>query len=121
MKSRITAALLAIFLGGLGVHRFYLGQGGLGILHLLFCWTFVPAFIGVIDGILLLLMSDQNFDRKYNFHFFAAGQNNSNQHTIVINNHNNPAPNGNTNNHANPGDSGTSTNAETGNNSDYMV
>lgn len=34
-KSKITALLLCIFLGGLGVHRFYVGKIGTGILWLL--------------------------------------------------------------------------------------
>lgn len=33
-KSKIAAALLAFFLGGLGIHRFYLGYTGLGIAQL---------------------------------------------------------------------------------------
>lgn len=44
-KNRITAALLALFLGGFGVHKFYLGQSGVGIIYLLFCWTFIPALL----------------------------------------------------------------------------
>lgn len=36
-KSKATAAILAIFLGGLGVHHFYLGKTELGILYLIFC------------------------------------------------------------------------------------
>ena len=44
-RSRIAAALFALFLGGIGVHKFYLGQVGQGILYLLFFWTFIPAFI----------------------------------------------------------------------------
>ena len=35
-KNRIAAALFALFLGGIGVHKFYLGQIGLGIVYLLF-------------------------------------------------------------------------------------
>lgn len=35
MKSKTTATLLAFFLGGLGAHKFYLGQTGQGILFLL--------------------------------------------------------------------------------------
>ena len=34
-KSKVTAALLCFFLGGLGVHRFYAGKIGTGILMLL--------------------------------------------------------------------------------------
>ena len=34
MKNRVTAGVLALLLGGLGVHRFYLGQTGKGILML---------------------------------------------------------------------------------------
>lgn len=66
MKNRITSAILAFFLGGIGVHRFYLGQGGLGILYLLFCWTFVPLVVSFIDFLAFLLMSDDAFNMKYN-------------------------------------------------------
>lgn len=73
MKSRSTAAVLAFFLGGLGGHKFYLGQTLLGILYLIFCWTFVPAFAAFIEFILLLLMSDQAFNLKYNPQLAVAG------------------------------------------------
>ena len=65
-KSKITAGLLGIFLGGLGVHKFYLGRIGLGMLYLLSFWTFIPAIVGLIEGIVYLGMSDENFDIKYN-------------------------------------------------------
>ena len=38
-KDTKIAILLALFLGGLGAHRFYMGQTGLGILYLVFFWT----------------------------------------------------------------------------------
>jgi TM2 domain-containing membrane protein YozV len=65
-KNKLAAALLAIFLGGLGIHKFYLGKVGAGILYILFCWTGIPEIVGVIEGILMLLMSDADFNAKYN-------------------------------------------------------
>jgi TM2 domain-containing membrane protein YozV len=65
-KSRIAAALLALFLGWLGVHKFYLGQILWGFVYLVFCWTFIPAIIAFIEFILFLVMSDEKFDQKYN-------------------------------------------------------
>lgn len=64
-KSKLAAALFALFLGSFGIHKFYLRRVGLGILYLLFCWTFIPSVLGFIDAILLLIMSDEDFNRKY--------------------------------------------------------
>ncbi len=64
-KDKIVAGILAILLGDIGVHKFYLGKIGQGILYLLFCWTGIPAIIGLIEGILYLLASDQEFQTKY--------------------------------------------------------
>ena len=64
-KNKVTAALLAFFLGGLGVHRFYLGQWW-GIFYLLFCWTLIPGLIAVIECIVFLCTSDQSWDARYN-------------------------------------------------------
>lgn len=69
MKSKSTAVILALFLGGLGIHQFYLGNNLKGIIYLIFCWTLVPCFIAIIDIILLLLMSNQRFNFKYNQRF----------------------------------------------------
>jgi TM2 domain-containing membrane protein YozV/ribosomal protein L40E len=64
-KSRMAAALFAFFLGAFGAHKFYLGQIGLGVLYLVFCWTMIPAIVAFIEFILFLVMSDADFDRKY--------------------------------------------------------
>jgi TM2 domain-containing membrane protein YozV len=64
-KSRIAAALLAFFLGWFGVHKFYLGQTGWGVVYLLFCWTLIPAIAAFIEFVLLLVMSDSDFAIKY--------------------------------------------------------
>ena len=66
LKSRIVAGLLAILLGDLGIHKFYLGQIGKGILYILFCWTYIPAIIAFIEGIMILCKSDTDFEVKYN-------------------------------------------------------
>lgn len=65
-KNRIAAALLALFVGGFGIHRFYLGNIGMGFLYLLFCWTFIPSLIAFIEFIMFLVMSDDEFNRRYN-------------------------------------------------------
>ncbi len=65
-KDRVTAALLAILLGSFGAHRFYLGHVGLGFLYLIFFWTWIPGIVGVIEGIIYLTQSDQEFKSKYN-------------------------------------------------------
>lgn len=64
-KNKVAAGLLGIFLGGIGVHKFYLDQVGMGILYLIFCWTFIPALVGFIEGIIYLTMSDEAFIAKY--------------------------------------------------------
>lgn len=53
-KSKLTAGLLGIFLGGLGVHNFYLGYTGKGIAQILLSCVGVGAVWGLIEGILIL-------------------------------------------------------------------
>ncbi|MBI1260087.1 MAG: NINE protein [Rhizobiales bacterium] len=65
-KNRITAAILALVLGGIGIHRFYLGNTGLGLLYLVFFWTFIPAIVAFVEFLIFLFMSDEEFDRSYN-------------------------------------------------------
>ena len=64
MKDKITASILAIFVGGLGIHRFYLGQIGRGIL----CIFTMPIsnIVAAIIGIKWLLSSDESFNNNYN-------------------------------------------------------
>lgn len=64
-KSKIATALFAFFLGGLGAHKFYLGQIGQGFLYLAFCWTLIPAVVSIVEFILFLTMSDKTFNQKY--------------------------------------------------------
>lgn len=66
MKNKNTAGILALLLGGLGIHKFYLGRGLQGLIYLLFFWTFIPALLGFIEGIIYLTMSEAAFNAKYN-------------------------------------------------------
>lgn len=52
--NKVIYLLLAFFLGGAGIHKFYVGKIGMGILYLLFCWTGVPSFIALIEFVIAL-------------------------------------------------------------------
>ena len=60
-KNRFVAMLLAFFLGGLGIQHFYMGNKVLGILSLVFCWTYIPSLIGFVHAIMLFMMTDDKF------------------------------------------------------------
>lgn len=54
-KSRMAAGLLGVFLGGFGVHRFYLGSHGIGVAQLLLTvFTGTGAIWGLVEGIMIL-------------------------------------------------------------------
>ena len=64
-KNKVVAGMLALFLGGIGAHKFYLGKGIQGVLYLVFCWMFIPAIIGFVEGLNYLLMSEKTFFQRY--------------------------------------------------------
>lgn len=66
MKNKWIAAMLAWFLGWIGVHKFYLGENAAGVIYFLFSWTFIPAVLAMFDCIGLLITPEDNFNRKYN-------------------------------------------------------
>jgi TM2 domain-containing membrane protein YozV len=47
--NRTTGFLLTGFLGGFGSHHFYMGNVSLGVTYLLFCWTFIPGIVALIE------------------------------------------------------------------------
>ncbi len=80
-KDKIAAGLLAIFLGGWGIHKFYLGFTGPGLVFLLtntigFAVTWIVLFIpnlvlgviAIVEGIIYLTRSDQEFEQEYVIH-----------------------------------------------------
>jgi TM2 domain-containing membrane protein YozV len=66
-SKRITAGILAIFLGGMGIHKFYLGYTRAGLIHLLlfFCSCGATKLIGWIEAIVYLTKSDADFVQTY--------------------------------------------------------
>jgi len=74
-KDKIAAALLAIFLGAFGIHKFYLGYKKEGIIMLVIALaagvitcgvaTGIMSIIGLIEGIIYITKSDEDFARTY--------------------------------------------------------
>ena len=56
-----TAAILNILLGDFGVGHFYTGQTLRGVLDIVFCWTGIPAIIGIIEGIIWLTDTEEEW------------------------------------------------------------
>lgn len=74
-KSKVTAGILAILLGHLGIHKFYLGYTSAGLIMLgislvsIFLTggigNAVIAIIALVEGILYLTKSDEEFQQTY--------------------------------------------------------
>lgn len=70
-KSKVAAGLLGIFLGSLGIHKFYLGYTKAGVITLLVSLltlgigAVVMEIIGIIEGIIYLTKSDEDFYNTY--------------------------------------------------------
>ena len=60
-KNHIVAALLAIFFGGIGAHKFYMGKITHGVIYLICCWTWIPALLGVLSGLKWLVKGKDCF------------------------------------------------------------
>lgn len=71
-KEKDIAGLLALFFGFIGLHRFYLGQRGRGILYLMLALTGISAILGLIDAFSFFSMDNKSFDLKYNRDFLRV-------------------------------------------------
>ena len=67
ITKRLVAGILAILLGGLGVHKFYLGYTKAGIIQMIVGFLTCGAFniVGFIEGILYLVKTDDEFEETY--------------------------------------------------------
>lgn len=64
--SRGVAAVLALFFGGFGAHKFYMGRPAMGLIYLILCFTGLPFLAGFMEGLSYLIQSDDEF-RRQNF------------------------------------------------------
>jgi TM2 domain-containing membrane protein YozV len=68
-SKKVLAGLMGILLGQLGIHKFVLGYSGAGIIMLLISLTCVGApvmhVIGLVEGIIYLTKSDEDFYQTY--------------------------------------------------------
>lgn len=63
-KSRVTAGVLALLLGGLGIHKFYTGAWGWGVVYIALCWSYIPAVLALVEGIRYLTLDEAEFQQK---------------------------------------------------------
>lgn len=61
-KSKLVAGLLALFVGHFGIHNFYLGHTGKGILQLLLCFTGISSIWALIEAIMIFTGSITDSD-----------------------------------------------------------
>lgn len=64
-EKKLVAGILALLLGGFGVHKFYLGYTKEGVIQLLLSFICVGSIIAIIEGIIYLTKSDQEFVDTY--------------------------------------------------------
>lgn len=56
---------LAIFLGTLGIHKFYQGKTKWGIAYIVLCWTMIPTLVSIVEGIRYFFMPVDDFYEQY--------------------------------------------------------
>lgn len=66
-SKRVLAGILGILLGGFGVHRFILGDATGGIIRIVITVVTCGAggIIGLIEGIIYLTKTDEQFEQEY--------------------------------------------------------
>lgn len=64
-KNKWVAFVLALLLGGIGVHKFYLGKYAQGIIYLILFWTFIPGIVAFIESLVYLYTPPETFRERY--------------------------------------------------------
>lgn len=65
LKRKLIQSALSIGLGWLGAHKFYQGKTFWGVLYLMFCWTSIPFWVGIAEGVRYLFMPMDDFYLQY--------------------------------------------------------
>jgi TM2 domain-containing membrane protein YozV/transcription elongation factor Elf1 len=63
--SKVALLLITFFLGGIGAHKFYQKKYLAGVLYLLFCWTYIPGLIALVEFIIYACKSEEELQQKY--------------------------------------------------------
>lgn len=71
-EERLITAVLAFLLGSFGIHHFYMKRNRRGYVYALFCWTFIPGFLGIVEGIRLVNMTTDEFYYASYLHKYRA-------------------------------------------------
>lgn len=62
-KNKTIAIVLALFLGGLGAHKFYLERPGIAMCYFFLCWTLIPSIVGLFEAVMYMTMNQKNWEK----------------------------------------------------------
>ncbi|SHK54963.1 TM2 domain-containing protein [Selenomonas ruminantium] len=65
LMQKLIMSGLAIALGTLGAHKFYQGKTKWGVAYIVLCWTLIPTFVSIIEGIRYFFMPVDDFYEQY--------------------------------------------------------
>ena len=89
MKKRSIAISLALILGGIGAHHFYLGNKGRGFFYFILSWTLMPLIASIVDALILITLTEDQFHSFYNLaalpleHLDQSATDIGNKHTTI--------------------------------------
>ena len=65
-QKKLVAGILAILLGGFGIHKFYLGYTMAGVVQIVLTFLCgIGGIVGLIEGIMYLIKPDEEFESQY--------------------------------------------------------